>query len=49
MLGQGGGGAPAVLYATINLGGTTVGRVIIDLARKEIRTRGGNVQAVLGK
>jgi hypothetical protein len=33
----------------LNIGGTSIGEILIDPLRKSIRHRGGNVQAVLGK
>lgn len=47
MGGQGGGGAPMVIQLT--LGTTALGEVILDPLRKAIWTRGGNVQATLGR
>jgi hypothetical protein len=40
-------GEPMVIQ--LNIGGNSIGEVIIDPLRKSIRHRGGNVQAVLGK
>lgn len=43
----GSGGGP--LYVTLQIGTTTLGEIMIDPLRKAVRTRGGNVQAVLGR
>jgi hypothetical protein len=42
-----GSGEPMVIQ--LNIGGTSIGEILIDPLRKSIRHRGGNVQAVLGK
>jgi hypothetical protein len=44
---QVGFGEPMVIQ--LNIGGTSIGEILIDPLRKSIRHRGGNVQAVLGK
>jgi hypothetical protein len=45
----GSGGSAQPLEITLILGGQQVGQVLIDPLRREIRNRGGNVQAVLGQ
>lgn len=49
LLATGGSGASGILHITLQIGSTALGELIIDPLRKSIRTRGGNVQAVLGK
>jgi len=44
--GGGGGGQPLVIELII--GGRALGRLMIDPLRREVRTQGGDVQAVLG-
>ncbi|WP_405611381.1 hypothetical protein [Streptomyces sp. NBC_01508] len=43
----GGGSQPMVVH--LHVGGKEIAQVLIDPLRKEIRTQGGNVQAVLGQ
>jgi hypothetical protein len=45
----GGGGQSGPMHITLNIGDKTLGELIIDPIRKAVRTRGGNVQAVLGR
>lgn len=45
----GGSGAAQILHITLQIGSTVLGELMLDPLRKTIRTRGGNVQAVLGK
>lgn len=48
LAGAGGvGGSPMVIQ--LNIGGRAFGELLIDTTRREVRTRGGNVQAVLGQ
>lgn len=49
VLGAPGGGGAGILHITLQIGTATLGELIIDPLRKSVRTRGGNVQAVLGK
>lgn len=46
-----GGARPSAgpMHITLQIGSTTLGEIIIDPLRKAVRTRGGNVQAVLGR
>lgn len=49
MLGEGGGGGGGgTLHLHLNIGGERLAEILIDPLRKSVRTRGGNVQAVLG-
>ncbi|WP_431897933.1 hypothetical protein [Nonomuraea sp. bgisy101] len=48
MMAGGGGGWGGDLHITLNIGKEKLGELIIDPLRKSVRTRGGNVQAVLG-
>ncbi|WP_084965252.1 hypothetical protein [Thermoactinospora rubra] len=48
-LAGGGWSGPRELHVTLQIGTTTLGELIIDPLRKAVRTRGGNVQAVLGR
>jgi hypothetical protein len=43
------GGSGGVLHVTLQIGATQLGELVIDPLRKAVRTRGGNVQAVLGR
>lgn len=45
----GGGGRGGDIHITLKIGATTLGELVIDPLRKAVRTRGGNVQAVLGR
>lgn len=45
--GGGWDGRPIVI--PIDIGGSHLGTVLVDVTRKEVRVRGGNVQAVLGQ
>lgn len=45
--GAGGGGGP--MHVHVNVGGHELAELIIDPLRRSIQTRGGNVQAVLGR
>lgn len=47
--GGGGGGGGGLLQVNLNLDGRRVAEVLIDPLRGEIRGKGGNVQAVLGR
>ncbi|MEU2510572.1 phage tail protein [Streptomyces syringium] len=42
-----GGSTPIVIH--LQIGGREFGELVVDTARREVRTRGGNVQAVLGR
>jgi peptidoglycan hydrolase CwlO-like protein len=43
-----GGGGSAPVHFHISVGGKDMGEIVLDPLRKTIKTRGGNVQAVLG-
>jgi hypothetical protein len=43
-----GGGSSAPVHFHISVGGKDMGEIVLDPLRKTIKTRGGNVQAVLG-
>jgi hypothetical protein len=45
----GGGSSPQPMFITLMIGDTVLGELSIDPLRKAIRSRGGNVQAVLGQ
>ncbi|WP_435824372.1 phage tail tape measure protein [Microbispora amethystogenes] len=45
---SGGGGSSAPLHVTVMVGDRTLGELVIDPIRKAVKTRGGDVQAVLG-
>jgi hypothetical protein len=47
--GRGGGGAGGPIVIQLNIGDKYLGEVMVDPLRKAVRTRGGNVQAVLGQ
>jgi hypothetical protein len=49
LLGGGGGGGAKYLNLDVHLGGSSVGRIVVDLVRGEVRRQGGNVQATLGQ
>lgn len=49
MLAQGGGGGMGELHIHLGIGGHEFAEIIIDPLRNAVRTRGGNVQAVLGR
>lgn len=49
MMGSGGGGGSGVLVVQLRLGTVDLGEVLIDPIRKAVQTRGGNVQAALGR
>lgn len=46
--GGGGGGGGGITVIDLHIGGRALGRLIIDPLKGEIRTQGGDVQAVLG-
>ena len=45
----GGGGSSQPLVIELNIAGRSFGQLWIDTGKREIKTRGGDVQAVLGK
>jgi phage-related protein len=45
----GGGGSSGPIHIFLQIGDTALGELIVDPLRKAVRTRGGNVQAVLGR
>ncbi|MEU8362315.1 ABC transporter C-terminal domain-containing protein [Nonomuraea sp. NPDC048882] len=45
----GGGGSDRPIHIVLQIGTTALGEIIVDPLRKAVRTRGGNVQAVLGR
>lgn len=45
----GGGGDGGEMHIHVSIGGREFGTIVVDTARKEVRARGGNVQAVLGQ
>lgn len=45
----GGGGGASMLSFDVIIGGKSLGTVLVDVLRGEVRGRGGNVQVVLGK
>lgn len=47
-LASGGGGGSQMMQITLQIGDKKLGDLLIDPIRKSVRTRGGNVQAVLG-
>lgn len=47
--GGGGGGGGSVIAIQLTIGDKYLGEVMVDPLRKAVRTRGGNVQAVLGQ
>lgn len=49
MAGGTAGGASQPMVVHLHVGGREIAQVLIDPLRKEIRTQGGNVQAVLGQ
>ncbi|NGO73289.1 hypothetical protein G5C65_34160 [Streptomyces sp. SB3404] len=44
---RGDGGRPIVIQ--LDVGGRALGEIVVDPLRREVRKRGGNVQAVLGQ
>jgi len=48
MLAAGGGGGGGPIVIDLRIGDRALGRLLIDPLRREIRTQGGDVQAVLG-
>ncbi|MGI5155830.1 phage tail tape measure protein [Microbispora sp. CA-102843] len=44
----GGGASSTPIHVTVMVGDRTIGELVIDPLRKAVRTRGGDVQAVLG-
>jgi hypothetical protein len=44
-----GGGQGGPIAITLMIGNTTLGELVIDPLRKAVHSRGGNVQAVLGR
>jgi hypothetical protein len=49
MLAGGGGGGAAVVHLEINSGGSQLDDFLVELLRKAVRVRGGDVQLVLGQ
>lgn len=47
--GPGAGSGGVVVLEIVNTGGDAVGEFVLELLRRHIRVRGGNVQAVLGR
>ncbi|MBH1939077.1 hypothetical protein I5Q34_33280, partial [Streptomyces sp. AV19] len=44
-----GGSDGGLMVIQLNIAGKSFGDLVIDTARREVRTRGGDVQAVLGR